>query len=71
MSEVIEHIWGKEGKAAAIAAAAARLQQGGLFMLTSLNRTPENYVASILVAEHLLGIIPKVRSIKLRGYVDI
>ncbi|CDJ62877.1 3-demethylubiquinone-9 3-methyltransferase, putative [Eimeria necatrix] len=59
MSEVIEHIWGKERKAAAIAAAAARLQQGGLLMLTSLNRTPENYVASILVAEHLLSIIPK------------
>ena len=60
LSEVLEHIWGEDNKAAAVAAAAARLQQGGLLLLTSLNKTIENYFASILLAEHLFQIVPKV-----------
>ena len=63
LSELIEHIWGEAAKQAAIAAAAARLHPGGLLLLTTLNRTPENYVASILLAEHILGVVPKVRII--------
>ncbi|KAL8454551.1 hypothetical protein Emed_000272 [Eimeria media] len=61
LSELIEHLWGPDAKGAAIAAAAARLQQGGLLLLTTPNRTPENYVAAILLAEYILGLVPKVR----------
>ncbi|KAL8429180.1 hypothetical protein Efla_006316 [Eimeria flavescens] len=60
MSELLEHLWGPHAKSAALAAAAARLQQGGLLLVTTPNRTPENYVASILLAEYVLGLVPKV-----------
>ena len=61
MSELLEHIWGESNRTAALAAAATRLHQGGMLLISTLNRTPENYIASILLAEHILGIIPKVR----------
>ncbi|OEH80612.1 hypothetical protein cyc_08631 [Cyclospora cayetanensis] len=61
LSEVIEHIWGEEQRRKAVAAAAARLQPGGLLLITTPNRTLENYVASILLAEHILRIVAKVQ----------
>ncbi|KFG28136.1 3-demethylubiquinone-9 3-O-methyltransferase [Toxoplasma gondii VAND] len=60
-SEVLEHVdGGLEGVEAVIATAARQaLAPGGLFVLSTLNRTPENYLVSIVAAEHLCGIVPK------------
>lgn len=62
-SEMLEHVEGGLAGVEAVIATAARaaLAPGGLFVLTTLNRTPENYVVSVVAAEHLFGFIPKVR----------
>ena len=55
-SEVIEHV---ENPALFIASAAKLLKPGGLFFLTTLNRTPQSFALAIVGAEYLLGIIPR------------
>ncbi|PHJ16193.1 3-demethylubiquinone-9 3-o-methyltransferase [Cystoisospora suis] len=60
-SEMLEHVEGGLAGVEAVVATAARaaLAPGGLFVLTTLNRTPENYLVSVVAAEHLFGFIPK------------
>ncbi|CBZ50845.1 hypothetical protein NCLIV_039200 [Neospora caninum Liverpool] len=61
-SEMLEHVEGGLRGVEAVMATAARkaLAPGGLFVLSTLNRTPENYLVSVVAAEHLCGFIPKV-----------
>ncbi|PFH36779.1 3-demethylubiquinone-9 3-O-methyltransferase [Besnoitia besnoiti] len=60
-SEMLEHVEGGLTGVENVIATAARkaLAPGGMFVLSTLNRTPENYLASIVTAEHICGLVPK------------
>lgn len=53
--EVIEHV---AQKAAFLAAARARLRPGGLFILSTLNRSLRSYLLGVVAAERILGWVP-------------
>ena len=54
--EVIEHV---ADPRRFLARAASLLKKEGIFVLSTLNRTAESWVKGILVAEHLLGFVPR------------
>eukprot|EP00389_Voromonas_pontica_P012995 GDKH01020028.1.p1 GENE.GDKH01020028.1~~GDKH01020028.1.p1 ORF type:complete len:319 (+),score=41.75 GDKH01020028.1:124-1080(+) len=55
-SEVIEHV---EQPDHFFQDLVACTKQGGSLVITTLNKTPESYMLGIVVAENLLGVVPK------------
>jgi 2-polyprenyl-6-hydroxyphenyl methylase / 3-demethylubiquinone-9 3-methyltransferase len=53
--EVIEHI---DNIPLFLESCAACLKNGGTFILSTINRTPESYITAIIGAEHILRILP-------------
>lgn len=53
--EIIEHV---DNVPAFIAACAALVKPGGLLFISTLNRTPQSYLAAIVGAEYLLRWLP-------------
>ena len=54
--EVIEHV---ADPRRFLTRAASLLKKEGIFVLSTLNRTAESWVKGILVAERLLGLVPR------------
>lgn len=54
--EVVEHL---DARAAFLAAARRCLKPGGVFVASTLNRTPRSYLAAIVGAEYVLGWLPR------------
>lgn len=54
--EMIEHV---PDPAAVIAACAALLKPGGRLFVSTLNRTPASFLAAIVGAEYLAGLLPR------------
>ena len=55
-SEVIEHVGDPRSF---LKDCSALLKDGGLFFFSTINRTPKAFLLAIVVAERLLGLIPK------------
>jgi 2-polyprenyl-6-hydroxyphenyl methylase/3-demethylubiquinone-9 3-methyltransferase len=54
--EMIEHV---PDPAAVIAACAALLEPGGKLFVSTLNRTPQSFLAAIVGAEYIAGLLPR------------
>ena len=54
--EIIEHV---NDPAAFVQACAARVKDGGLLILSTLNRTPHSFLGGIVAAEYLLRWVPQ------------
>ena len=55
-SEVIEHV---ERPEEFLKDCSALLKEGGLFLFSTINRTPKAFLLAIVVAERVLGLIPR------------